>query len=330
MKKISVIVPIYNVEKYLETCINSIINQTYKNLEIILVEDGSPDSCCAICNELAKKDNRIKVIHKQNEGLSNARNSGIKIATGDYISFIDSDDIIDTDMFEVLVKTLEENNADISMCRFITFRENTKPKFKKSNVIKKYSSREAISSLLTGKLTSNMWNKLYKKELFKDFRLESGVIFEDIIAMHQIFHKANIIVENKSECYGYMKRNDSIIGTVNEKMISSYIYARDKRCKFLEKYYPELKNDIFAYKTNETLRIIATIARAKRKDLLKIDIVENSYITYRENYKTKEYKEYLKELKFSKRFFKRIFCTNINVAYILYRFYCCINNVIQR
>ena len=120
-EKISVIVPIYKTEQFLSKCIDSIINQTYKNLEIILVDDGSPDNCPKICDEYAKRDNRIKVIHKENGGLSSARNAGIEIATGDFSAFVDSDDWIDSDMYESLVKLSDEYNADIAECgyRFI-------------------------------------------------------------------------------------------------------------------------------------------------------------------------------------------------------------------
>ena len=116
MSLISVIVPIYNVEKYLDRCVDSIINQTYKNLEIILVDDGSPDNCLAICDSWAEKDRRIKVIHKENGGVSSARNSALDIASGDYIGFVDSDDWIEPDMYEILIKNAKKYDADISRC----------------------------------------------------------------------------------------------------------------------------------------------------------------------------------------------------------------------
>ena len=112
---ISVIVPIYKVEKYLNKCVKSIINQTYKNLEIILVDDGSPDNCGKICDKLAERDDRIRIIHKKNGGLSSARNAGIEIANGEYIGFVDSDDYIDNDMFETLYNNIKDNNADLSI-----------------------------------------------------------------------------------------------------------------------------------------------------------------------------------------------------------------------
>ena len=121
---ISVIIPIYNVEKYLNKCIDSIINQTYKNLEIILVDDGSPDNCPQICDEYAKKDNRIKVIHKKNGGVSSARNVGLINSTGNYIGFIDPDDYIEPIMYEKLLKVLKESNTLVSMCGFYKIKDN--------------------------------------------------------------------------------------------------------------------------------------------------------------------------------------------------------------
>ena len=123
-KTISVIVPIYNVEKYLDRCLKSIINQTYKNLEIILIDDGSPDNCGTICDEYAKKDNRIKVVHKDNGGLVKARNTGLDIATGEYISFIDPDDWIELNMYEEMIKIADETNTDIVRCGY--YRDNDK------------------------------------------------------------------------------------------------------------------------------------------------------------------------------------------------------------
>ena len=123
---ISVIVPIYNVEKYLQKCVDSIINQTYKNLEIILVDDGSPDNCPKMCDDYAEKDSRIKVVHKENGGLSDARNVGMEVATGEYVSFIDSDDYISLDFYETLLETIVDNDSDVVECGVVKFYENEK------------------------------------------------------------------------------------------------------------------------------------------------------------------------------------------------------------
>ena len=123
---ISVIVPVYKAEKYLDKCVQSIVNQTYKNLEIILVDDGSPDNCPEMCDEWAKKDSRIKVIHKENGGVSSARNAGLDNSFGDYIGFVDSDDFIENDFYECLYDNLVENGADISFCTFKTLDEKNR------------------------------------------------------------------------------------------------------------------------------------------------------------------------------------------------------------
>ena len=166
-KLISVIVPVYNVEKYLEKCVSSIVNQTYKNLEIMLVDDGSTDSSGKMCDEFAKKDDRIKVIHKPNGGLSDARNSALKIAKGDYIGFVDSDDYIADDMFETLCDLMEDNNSDISIVSFYEIYNNKLIGVRDSKELENMTKLEAMKELLIdSKIQSYAWNKLFKRELF--------------------------------------------------------------------------------------------------------------------------------------------------------------------
>ena len=162
---ISVIVPVYNVEKYLEKCIDSIINQTYQNLEIILVDDGSTDGSGKICDEYSRKDNRIKVIHKENGGLSDARNIGIKNANGGLIGFIDSDDYITENMFEVLQKDLRKYNADISSCDIQNVNEAGEclkiiRVSTEGQTSKVFEREEALKLLLEDTIKSYAWNKL--------------------------------------------------------------------------------------------------------------------------------------------------------------------------
>ena len=167
-EKISIVVPIYNVEKYLERCIKSIINQTYKNLEIILVDDGSKDNCYNICEIYKKQDNRIVVIHKENGGLSDARNVGLLNSTSELICFIDSDDYVQKDYIEMLYNNLIEFKADISVCGFSHEREGQKSKYEKREYTETYDSQEALKKMIN--LNSNFsvcaWNKLYRKKLF--------------------------------------------------------------------------------------------------------------------------------------------------------------------
>lgn len=177
---ISVIVPVYNVEKYLEKCVQSIINQTYENLEIILVDDGATDNSGKICDEFAKKDSRIKVIHKENGGLSDARNFGLDIATGKYISFIDSDDFVNKRLFEILHKEIIKNDYDIAFCDYFKFFENDNVDEEISNSYKilehtKYSILNLYYDIgHKHEKAVVAWGKLYKSKFFKDIRYPKG------------------------------------------------------------------------------------------------------------------------------------------------------------
>ncbi|MCU9612323.1 glycosyltransferase [Caldibacillus lycopersici] len=217
--KISVIVPIYNVEKYLHKCIQSIINQSYKHLEIILVNDGSPDNCGKICDSYTLKDSRIHVIHKKNGGLSDARNTGLDYATGDYISFIDSDDFIHNKFYENLLSLILSEQADIAQCGFIAIKEDTKEKDlvninpKKHKVIK-LNNMMAIENLYNDNsvYTVVVWNKLYKRELFEKIRFPIGKINEDEYTTYQVFYNAAKIILTNQPLYFYLKRSTSIMG----------------------------------------------------------------------------------------------------------------------
>ncbi|MEZ4357074.1 MAG: glycosyltransferase family 2 protein [Eubacteriales bacterium] len=179
--KVSVIVPIYNVEQHLKKCIDSIIGQTYTNLEIILVDDGSPDNCPAICDEYKGKDNRIKVIHKENGGISDARNAGIKEATGKYIAFVDSDDWLDYDLLNDWVKCAERNNAD-AVCY--------NPDIKNERVIKKDI---LINYFLDGRVS--VWSKLWHIKLFEGFSFIKGAVSEDVIASYTLLKDCEVMAE---------------------------------------------------------------------------------------------------------------------------------------
>ena len=212
---ISVIVPIYKVEKYLPKCIDSIINQTYKDLEIVLVDDGSPDGCPQICDEYAKIDNRIVVIHKENGGLSDARNAGLDIATGDYISFIDSDDYIEPTMYEKLLDSLIESNADMSICGFDRVNDDGK---KISSIgFKDYvlSRNDAYEMLVQGNVYFIIsCNKLFKREIFDDLRFKLGKTHEDEFIIHHIYGKCKKISTINESLYHYLIRESSIMGSI--------------------------------------------------------------------------------------------------------------------
>lgn len=248
MDKISIVVPIYNVEKYLRKCIESILKQTYYNLEIILVDDGSTDSSGEICDEYKNKDSRIIVIHQKNKGMSSARNSGIKCATGKYIGFIDSDDYIEKDMYEILLKNIIDYSADIAICGF-AFVENNKVVPKEFtgdiNVLDRQTALEEL--IKDRKIQSYVWNKLYKREIWNNITFKSGVAFEDLDIMYKLFKKAKKIAIVDSLKYFYVQRSNSIMHIHNSKYILDRINVvigryndfkteTNKRLQFVNKY----------------------------------------------------------------------------------------------
>ena len=207
---ISVIVPVYGVEAYLNQCIDSILAQTHKNLEIILVDDGSPDRCPTICDEYARKDSRVRVIHKKNGGLSDARNAGLEIATGEYIGFVDSDDWIMSDMFEYLLKGILGYEAEISYCGFVNVRKDWID-YQAMQMDVVYTTEMALNELFFDRLGNYAWNKLYKAELWKFIRFPIGRNFEDILTMYKIFEQAARITVLKEPKYYYHIRQGSIM-----------------------------------------------------------------------------------------------------------------------
>ena len=258
---ITIVVPIYNVEKYLTKCIESIIKQTYVNIQIILVDDGSTDSCYEICKEYKNKDNRIEIIHKSNGGLSDARNIGIESAQGEFITFIDSDDYIENEYIEYLFKILIDNNADVSICDYKYVNEQGKigNKYKNNDEIIIYNAKEALYELCKNELISNSaWAKLYKIELFRDIRYPKGRIFEDIATTYKVFDKANRIVFGGRPLYNYLYRKSSISKkgfSINRLNAVEFV---EEMTAYIENKYGERENlcrkrrfveYIYAYKT---------------------------------------------------------------------------------
>lgn len=234
MNKISVIVPVYNVEKYLDNCVESIINQTYKDLEIILVDDGSPDKCPQMCDEWAKKDNRVKVIHKKNGGLSSARNAGIDIAIGDYLMFVDSDDYISYNMCEKLLTRIVQDNTDLCICGV----EKVYPDGKESefsNIEDGVMTKEEFFDKMEGICGwcwVVAWNKLYKKCIFNDLRYPDKKLYEDEFVIHKIIYKANTISSVGDPLYHYVQRKNSIISSKYTVNNLDSVEAMLERCKF--------------------------------------------------------------------------------------------------
>lgn len=241
-EKISIIVPVYNAEKYLKKCINSIINQTYSNLEIILIDDGSTDNSGNICDEFAKKDNRILVIHKKNEGLSATRNVGIEKATGEFIGFVDSDDYIEKDMYEILYKDITRYDADVASISISMVKKNGKKiSGTDTNERNIYENDDIIKELLLHKTLKNYsCDKLYKAELFENIRYIVGVAYEDVPFMFKIMSKAKKVVYYDAIKYFYVKHENSLSAVTSEKNVNDYIDAIINRFILTEKEYKSL------------------------------------------------------------------------------------------
>lgn len=241
---ISVIVPIYKVEKYLSKCIDSILNQTYRNLEIILINDGSPDRCGLICDEYKEKDSRIKVIHKKNGGLSSARNAGLNICKGDYIAFVDSDDYIESCMYEELLSDIKQNNSQIAIAEVMKVNEGEKIIRKtQSKEVEVMDKVEAMSRYLLGEWIA-VWDKLYSKELFNEIRFPIGKLNEDEAIMLKLFDKCNVITFNKKVMYYYLNREGSITKTkVSLKNNFDWVENAKENLNFINLTYPQLKEE---------------------------------------------------------------------------------------
>ena len=234
---ISIVVPIYNVEKYLKQCIDSVINQTYKNLEIILVDDGSTDSCAYICDEYTKKDERIKVIHKKNGGLSDARNVGLDIAKGEYVSFIDSDDYISEDFIEKMYNALIDNNAEISQCNLVKVNDNAEilEKIGYIDNIKIETSYEMLKDLYTGHWENTIaCNKLFNIQLLENIRFPVGKVHEDEFTTYKILYKASKIAIVEDYLYKYRQNSNSITGKQFKEKRLDAIQAYEERLEFFK------------------------------------------------------------------------------------------------
>ncbi len=229
---ISIIIPVYKVEKYLPRCIDSVLNQSYTNLEIILVDDGSPDNCPEICDDYWRKDTRIRVLHKENGGLSDARNCGIEAARGKYIGFVDSDDYIHQDMYMELWKSLQREEADIAVCGIRkVYGEEAVVEMPGENTVTVCTGREAVKNIFDAKLylpSVVAWNKLYKRELFRDVRYPAGKIHEDEFTTYKLFHAGTKVVYISGKYYYYYQRDDSIMGRRKVKFSPDILEAYEQ------------------------------------------------------------------------------------------------------
>lgn len=294
-EKISVIVPIYNVETYLKKCIESIINQTYRNMEIILVDDGSIDKSSEICDEYSKQDNRVIVIHKQNGGLSDARNTGIETSTGELLAFVDGDDWIDSNMISCLYNNIISYNADISECQYEKTSNEQHTIKNEEQIITISTPKEALNNILETNNINNVvtWNKLYRKELFQNVRFPKNKIHEDEFTTYKLIYKANKIISTNSKLYYYRQRENSIISEKFNVNRLDVIEAYDEKVEFYKKNQKELLEKLLA---KFLYILIYDYYKAKKNKFNKeiIKTIKNKYRMVYRNYK-KENKIFNKE-----------------------------------
>ena len=241
---ISIIVPVYNVEQYLEKCVNSITNQTYKNLEIILVDDGATDNSGKMCDELAKSDDRIKVYHKKNGGLSDARNYGVERATGEYIGFVDSDDYIDEEMYNKLYEAIKKENTDVAECNFRFIYSNRIANYTEDNYYLVLNRDEYTKEYVNmNRIFGAAWTKLIRSSLAKEIKFPKGKLFEDGFYSLELMKKARNFVIFDSPYYNYVMRENSITNSkFNEKNLD-LIEIADGIYDYVISAYPYLKKE---------------------------------------------------------------------------------------
>jgi len=263
---ISIIIPVYKVELYLKKCVDSVLAQTYANLEIILVDDGSPDNCGKICDEYAEMDERVRVVHKENGGLSDARNAGLDIMNGEYVAFVDSDDWVMPKYIEDMYENLKEYGADISLSGTIYVYENNKKDMILSVNKNKglYTQKEAVENLFYQKgIYPSAWAKLYKKELFEKIRYPKGKLNEDSATTYKIFCLCDKISYTNANNYCYLQRTGSIENSAFSPKKMDAIDIVDEMLAWICENKPEYKNAAICRFVGMNLRIYREIMRSK-------------------------------------------------------------------
>jgi len=275
--KVSIIVPIYKVEKYLRKCIESILNQTYENFELILVDDGSPDNCGSICDEYASKDNRIIVIHKENGGLSDARNFGINKASGEWIAFIDSDDYIKDDYIEKLVNICGDDCEIGIVLPSYVYEDYKEKKDNKREFIKIFDSKDALLTMLYQKeFDTSAWGKIYKRNLFSQIEFPVGKLYEDISTIYRVILKSNKVAYCNCKKYMYLQRKDSIMGNSFKIKDMDYVYQAEIMMNDLLRFNDKMLEKAAKCRyINANFSILLKIRKSKQYMAQRKEILEN-------------------------------------------------------
>lgn len=249
INRVSIIIPVFNVSSYIVEALNSAIHQTYKNLEIIVIDDGSTDGSERICDEYAKSDTRVKVIHQENMGLSAARNTGLDVMTGEAVAFLDSDDALASDYVEAMVKAMNSEAASIVVCRFTIHR--TMNQMKSCEQDKVYPTvkngildrNDALRALVDGTINPGVWNKLYRKELWGKVRFPVGHVYENVDTSFRVFDRCDKTVVLDRPLYLYRKRLGAITENPSRKNIEDWLLARSHFEAYIIANIPEIFNE---------------------------------------------------------------------------------------
>lgn len=308
MIKLSIIMPVYNVKNYIRKCIESVLEQKFIDYELILVDDGSNDGSGVICDEYSKKDKRIIVIHQKNKGLSGARNSGINIAKGEFIGFIDSDDWIHKNMYYDLVNIAIKEKSDIVQCGYIKTENEEENNILINNYINNYSNIEALYNLYNNNypITVVCWNKIYKKELFKDIQFPVGKIHEDEFTTHKLLYKAKKVTFIESQYYYYRQRSGSIMSEKFSPKSLDKLEALREKISFME----NINTDLYLKAVKQYLNFLRKIYFISQKEL-----PDNKKLAVKLKKESRTFASiYLFKMdeKFSKKISLALFCINPN------------------
>ncbi|MGN0172215.1 MAG: glycosyltransferase family 2 protein [Acutalibacteraceae bacterium] len=280
MPKISVIVPVYKVEAYLSRCVDSILSQTFADFELWLVDDGSPDRCGELCDEYAQKDARVRVIHKQNGGLSDARNAALDVMTGEYVSFIDADDWVAPDFLESLLTAIERHHCPMAICNFVAvYDDGVQESMYRAATEETVLEGEHIFDTLP---QPSACNKMYEAALFRTVRYPVGRLYEDVFVYHDILEQLQKLVCTGKDSYFYFTRHDSIMHsayTYRAVDIVDAVYARANKLEELGQ--PRLANEARLVVYSQTA---VAYARLDRKDEQNRARLAEATAIYRECY----------------------------------------------
>lgn len=283
---ISVILPVYNVENYLDRCIQSLLHQTYENLEIIVIDDGSTDSSGKLCDKYVRTDNRIYVIHQQNQGLSVARNKGIENSNGMYLTFVDSDDSVQPDMIEYLFYLIKKFDCKMSLCSHtVYFTKSNKYRVLGNGKEEKLSAHDCIKSMLYhGNVDTSAWAKLYSREIIDDIKFPNGKLYEDIATIYKYFIKSGYIACGFNSKYTYYVRDNSIVTASFSFRKLDLLEMTDSMAAEVNKIYPDLKRAVLRRRVYARFSTLNQMLYLDNSELVKkrnsiIKFIKSNFIT---------------------------------------------------